>query len=405
MEKLKNREHDFGSKLRQASVVERLKEYVVWARRFRAGGGTDGPPRFSPISINLDLTDACNFACRYCVDSELINSGKTLEIEDLRRTIDVLHSHGLLSVILIGGGEPTLHKDFGKVVRYLKGKGLQVGIVTNGTRMDRIEEIAGELKEKDWVRISIDAAREETFRDLHRPKTQQGLTQILEGARRVKEKNPLISLGYSFVIIWEGVEVNGSVLRANIREIAEAADLAARYSFDYLSLKPCLVRLEETKRESLLDQVDETKEREIIGSIKIHLEKAKEAAGNRIKILESINLRALLSGEAGRIKTQPQTCHMPFFRTVVTPSGLFHCPAFRGVAVAKIGEKEGYVTEERFRRSLDTTAESISGFDARAECKVIGCFYHDTNWWLEEFVQSGRDVKEIEELEDENFFF
>jgi molybdenum cofactor biosynthesis enzyme MoaA len=405
MEKLKSREHDFGSKLRQVSVVERLKEYIAWARKTREGSGNHGFPCFSPISINLDLTAACNFACRYCVDSELINSGKAMGLEDLRKTIDVLHSHGLLSVILIGGGEPTLYKDFGKVVRYLKGKGLQVGIVTNGTRMDRIEEIAQELKEKDWVRISIDAAREETFRDLHRPKTRQGLARILEGARRVKEKNPTVSMGYSFVIIWEGMEINGSVLRSNLEEIAEAAELAKRYSFDYLSVKPCLVRLEETKRESLLEKVDETKEREIIESIKIHLEKAKEVAGDRIKILESVNLRAMLSRETGRIKSQPRTCHMPFFRTVVTPSGIFHCPAFRGVAVAKVGEKEGYATEGKFKMCLETTADSMSGFDAQAECKVIGCFYHDTNWWVEEFIQSREGVESIQGIEDENFFF
>jgi hypothetical protein len=201
------------------------------------------------------------------------------------------------------------------------------------------------------------------------------------------------------------MEINGSPLRSNLEEIAEAADLAKKYSFDYLSLKPCLVRLEETKRESLLEKVDETKEREIIESIGIHLEKAKAVAGGQIKILESVNLRAMLNRETERIKSQPRTCHMPFFRTVVTPSGIFHCPAFRGVAVAKVGEKEGYATEGKFRICLETTAESMSGFDAQAECKVIGCFYHDTNWWLEEFIQSREGVESIQGIEDENFFF
>ena len=124
-----------------------------------------------PISINLDLTSACNFSCPFCVDSKLINAGKSLASEKVKKTIDTLRAHGLLSVILIGGGEPTLHNGFEEIVRYIKSKGLQVGIVTNGSRLEKIEAIVEELKEKDWIRISIDAAGEEVYRDLHLPKT------------------------------------------------------------------------------------------------------------------------------------------------------------------------------------------------------------------------------------------
>ena len=404
MEKLRNREHDFSSKLRQESTIRRLKEYILWQRNLRKGRTDQSIPSFSPISVNLDLTSACNFACPYCVDSKVINRGQVLETETIEKTMDVLRSHGLLSVILIGGGEPTLHKDFGKIVRDAKKRKLQVGIVTNGSRMDRIEEVVEELEEKDWVRISIDAAREETFRDLHRPKTHEGLTRILEGAKRVKEKNLRVSTGYSFVIIWEGVEANGNRLRPNLEEISEAAELAKRYSFDYLSLKPCLVRPEDTQRESLLDKVDPIEERAIIEKIKQHLQRARDIADGKVKILESVNLQAMLSGKTQTIKEQPLTCHMQFFRTVVTPLGIFQCPAFRGVDAARIGDSSGYATEEKFRRSLEATAELIAGFNASVECKATGCFYHDTNWWLEGFINSGKDVEEIEKIEDENFF-
>jgi hypothetical protein len=270
--------------------------------------------------------------------------------------------------------------------------------------MDRIEEVVEELEEKDWIRISIDAAREETFRDLHRPKIQEGLTRILESAKRVKEKNPRVSMGYSFVIIWEGVEANGNRLRPNLEEISEAAELAGRFSFDYLSLKPCLVRLEDTQRESLLDKVDPAEEKAIVEKIKEHLQKAKNVAGGKVKILESVNLQAMLSGKTQMIKEQPLTCHMQFFRTVVTPFGIFQCPAFRGVDAARIGDSGGYATEMEFRKSLEATTELITKFNAASECKATGCFYHDTNWWLEEFINSDRDVSEIDSIEDENFF-
>jgi hypothetical protein len=95
---------------------------------------------------------------------------------------------------------------------------------------------------------------------------------------------------------------------------------------------------------------------------------------------------------------------MQFFRTVVTPFGIFHCPAFRGVEEAKIGEPDGYLSGKKFEGSLNRTAESIMTFDAEEECKDVGCFYNRTNWWLEEFIHSKENVHQIEKVENDNFF-
>ena len=404
MEKLTEREHDFTSKLRQNATLQRLKDYIQWQRKRDTGVPDRGLPVFSPVSINLDLTSACNFSCPFCVDSKLINAGKSLTLEEVKKTIDTLRSHGLLSVILIGGGEPTLHKDFGEIVRHIKSKKLQMGIVTNGSRLGKIEAVVEELKEKDWIRISIDTASEGVFKDLHSPKTQVTLNRILENSKKMKRKNSIVSLGYSFVIIWEGVEINGKRLSPNIHEIARSVELAREFSFDYVSFKPCLVRFNESQRETLLKNVEKMKEAEIIDQIKVHLQEAKRFAGDQVKILESSNLKAMLNQETDRIKRQPKKCHMQFFRTVVTPFGIFHCPAFRGVEEAKIGEPDGYLSGKKFEGSLNRTAESIMTFDAEEECKDVGCFYNRTNWWLEEFIHSKENVHQIEKVENDNFF-
>jgi wyosine [tRNA(Phe)-imidazoG37] synthetase (radical SAM superfamily) len=405
MEELREREHDFSAKLRQEATLPRLKDYIHWQRRCRTDSLERGLPIFSPISINLDLTSACNFSCPFCVDSKLVNAGKSLTLTEAKRTVDTLSSHGLLSVILIGGGEPTLHRDFEEIVRYIQGKKLQIGIVTNGSRLEKIEAITEGLKEKDWIRISIDAAGEEIFQDLHRPRARIALEEILEKARKVKRRNPAVSLGYSFVIVWDGVEINGKKLRSNINEITRAVERAGEFSFDYISFKPCLVRFNESRRETLLKDVGKTKEREIIGQIQAHLQKARRLAGSRVKILESSNLKAMLNRETDQIKRQPKRCHIQFFRTVVTPFGIFHCPAFRGVEEARIGEAAGYLSEARFRESLLRTANSIMTFDAEKECNEVGCFYNRSNWWLDEYIRSDEDVHGLEKIENDNFFF
>ena len=400
MEELRDREFDFSSKLRQESIIKRLSEYISWQRN----SAHQRPPHFGPISINLDLTSACNFSCPHCVDSKIINTGEYLRLDDIKRTIRVLHSHGLLSVILLGGGEPTLHRNFEEIVRYVKNRGLELGIVTNGSRLDKVVKVTELLGEKDWIRISIDAAKEETFRKLHRPKNNVTLSRILRGARGIKDSNPLVSLGYSFVIVWEGLQINGKELTRNADEIAEAVKLAGEYSFDFISFKPCLVRLENSQKESLLDKVEKKEEEKILKEIKINLHKAKDIVDDNLKILESVNLQAMMNKEVDQLKRQPKRCHIQFFRTVVTPSGIFHCPAFRGVKKAKIAESDGYLTKSKFEQSLESIARSISTFNAEDECNVVGCFYHHVNWWLEKFTNSNRDVAHIEKVGDDNFF-
>lgn len=404
MEKLKHKEYDFSSKLKQASVIARLKEYITWQRSSMKTDAGHVLPRFAPISINLDLTSACNFACPHCVDSKIINTGAYLEIEDIKHTVETLQSHGLPSIILLGGGEPTLHKDFEKIVSYIKERGLQLGIVTNGSRLFQVTNVVESLEKEDWLRISLDAGSQNTFLKSHKPKTGVTLDNILHNAQEIKIRNPLITLGYSFVIVWEGIYIDGHELCQNVSEMSEAARLASEYSFDYVSFKPCLIRLQDSQKESLLDKPDKEREKRIIKEIKSNLQKAKSVADGNLKILESVNLRAMMNNELHELKRQPKRCHMQFFNTVVTPSGIFHCPAFRGVEKAKIAECNGYVGKDKFDDTLKNLAHSIATFDAEEECKVVACFYHHVNWWVENFIYSDKNTDEIETTEDDNFF-
>ncbi len=403
MNKLKHKEHDFSSKLRQISVVDNLKKYISWQRENTSGNGK-AIPSFAPVSINLDITSACNFACPHCVDSKIINTGEFLDLELLKQSLDFMVSKGLLSIILLGGGEPTLYRDFEEIVRHIKSRKLQLGIVTNGSRMDRVKNIADVLGKEDWVRLSIDAAQEETFIKSHCPRISITLEEIMHKASEVKKQNPSISLGYSYVVVWDELLFNGHELCSNVHEMAGAVENAKKYGFDYVSFKPCLLRLAKSQKESLIDGVSKKKELEIIESIKKNLNAAKSSADGQIRILESINLRALLSGTVHELKRQPKICHMQFFSSVLCPSGVFHCPAFRGVDVARIAGCDAFSDENNFSETLTRLQESMSSFDASKECSVVACFYHHVNWWIEDFITSRRDINEIDSVSDDNFF-
>jgi MoaA/NifB/PqqE/SkfB family radical SAM enzyme len=404
MDKLRHKEYDFGSKLRQASVIERLKDYIAWFRNLKSAPSGNPLPPYSPVSINLDLTSSCNFACPHCVDSGIINTGKHLEFETIKQTIDTLQEKGLLSIILIGGGEPTLHKDFEKIVRYIKGKGLQLGIVTNGSRLLKVAQIADLLGNEDWLRLSLDAGSEKTFAQSHMPKISLSLQEILTNAQKIKKSNPGLTLGYSFVIVWNNLFLNGLALTPNINEMPEAARLASAHSFDYISFKPCLIRQEQSQKESLLEKSDREQEQRIRETIQNNLKTAQEAVQNNLKILTSVNLRALLSNQLSELKNQPARCHMQFFNSVITPSGIFRCPAFRGVDQAQIGSCEGYARQPNFENTSKTLAREIQNYDSHQECKVIACFYNHVNWWVENIITSTDAPDSLPVAQDDNFF-
>ena len=83
--------HDFTAKLRQPAVFPQVAAYVRWRRALaeaRANGQPDPePPQQSPISINLDLTVACNYRCTHCIDWDVLNTKHRLEEDDLRESI------------------------------------------------------------------------------------------------------------------------------------------------------------------------------------------------------------------------------------------------------------------------------------------------------------------------------
>ena len=88
--------HDFATKLTQPGAKEALEHYVRWQVALRAGGDMDPAdfdptkvPDFAPLSINLDLTTACNYQCDHCVDLDILNTGIRFDHEKLLSSLQM----------------------------------------------------------------------------------------------------------------------------------------------------------------------------------------------------------------------------------------------------------------------------------------------------------------------------
>jgi wyosine [tRNA(Phe)-imidazoG37] synthetase (radical SAM superfamily) len=383
--------HNFQSKLTQATVLPRVVDYVRWQQASRAaktsGQSAPQPPDAAPISINLDLTTACNYRCDHCIDWDILNSGVKHNEDELRASLREMAARGMRSVILIGGGEPTVYPRFVDMVRYLKTElHQQVAVVSNGGRNDRILEAAEYLGPGDWVRLSLDSGTDETFQQMHKPRQPVTLDEICGWVPKIKDRNPSFQVGFSFIVTWKGAQRDDTKIVENIDELVLAAERAKRYRFDYISIKPFLVRAEENGSE-IMDPKRAAEQLEVIvGKIRRAVTEAKKLETETFRVVESTNLRLLENQTWDGYTHQPRHCHMQFFRQVLTPHGVFNCPVYRSVPKAKIAERHGYRDASACGQTVHGTAELIERFDAAHECREVTCLYNTTNWWLQDLI-------------------
>lgn len=124
-------------------------------------------------SIALQVTQKCNFRCKYCIYSEEINksqrshSKNSMSLETAMKSIDFLSNHSIdTKEVGIGfyGGEPLMEFELIKeIVAYAKevfiGKPILFSMTTNGSLLN--EEIIKFLKESDFnLMISLDGPKE-----------------------------------------------------------------------------------------------------------------------------------------------------------------------------------------------------------------------------------------------------
>jgi len=111
----------------------------------------------APICLTWELTYACNLACIHCLSSSGRRDPGELTTEECKRVIDELERMQVFYVN-IGGGEPTVRRDFWELVGYAVAHHVGVKFSTNGSRItpERAVMLAG----SDYVdvQVSLDGA-------------------------------------------------------------------------------------------------------------------------------------------------------------------------------------------------------------------------------------------------------
>jgi len=114
----------------------------------------------APICLTWELTYACNLACVHCLSSSGRRDPHELDTAECKAVIDELERMGVFYVN-IGGGEPTVRRDFWELVDYATAHRVGVKFSTNGIKIT--PGIARRLAASDYVdvQISLDGATAE----------------------------------------------------------------------------------------------------------------------------------------------------------------------------------------------------------------------------------------------------
>jgi MoaA/NifB/PqqE/SkfB family radical SAM enzyme len=186
-----------------------------------------------PVTVELDMTNACNHRCPECSGWYFQNKGgDSLPLGLAEDIIRQIAKAGIRGIIFTGGGDPLCHPGIKHAVKLAHGLGLDIGFITNGSLLNR-EISALLLRSCRWIRISLDAASSGTFRKIHGmdgdvfDKLLDNIKMLVRIKKDIKSR-AVIGIGYLTSIHTK-------------KEMTAAAVLCGKMGVDYLQFRPLQV--------------------------------------------------------------------------------------------------------------------------------------------------------------------
>ncbi len=139
------------------------------------------------LGINIIPFKTCSFNCIYCEVGKTTNltieRKSFFDVEEVKREfLETVEKVGKIDFVTFSGsGEPTLNKDLGELIRFVKSfKKYKVAILTNSSLFFR-KDVREELAECDVVVPSLDAVLEESFKKINMPHKNLSIDAIVDG--------------------------------------------------------------------------------------------------------------------------------------------------------------------------------------------------------------------------------
>lgn len=152
--------------------------------------------------IYIEVTTDCNFACITCIRSSWEDQLIHMDWETFENILRNLKELPELESVHFGGfGEPMMHPRIFEMLRAVKGLGLKVEMITNGSYLceENIQKLID--MELDVLFTSLDSPEEEEYNEIRQGADFQSVSQNIENLQAMKwnQKAGKPELGIEFV--------------------------------------------------------------------------------------------------------------------------------------------------------------------------------------------------------------
>jgi len=139
-----------------------------------------------PIRVDLAITYKCNNSCGHCYVARDSNNFPELDLESIKRILDILWEVGVPHIALTGG-EPTIREDFLDIIEYGQEKGFIMGIITNGRKFSDPQLVKEAIKRGlDYAQITIESHN----KDIHNKMVNsQGFEETVQAIKNFEKED------------------------------------------------------------------------------------------------------------------------------------------------------------------------------------------------------------------------
>lgn len=95
-----------------------------------------------PLYVYIELTDACNFNCKFC--SVCDKDKNFISLELIKKIFQELKKNNIYDVYYTGG-EPMLHPQFKEIVEYAEELGFRQTVLTNGSLLSKYKRVLDKI--------------------------------------------------------------------------------------------------------------------------------------------------------------------------------------------------------------------------------------------------------------------
>lgn len=323
--------------------------------------------RIAPITIDMALTQACQYNCEFCYANLQKNKPHKITFEIMKNFIDDCVEIGVKAISLVSDGESTANPIYEDVIIYGHKMGLSMAIATHGHTLKE-EVLRKILPCLTYIRFNFSAGEPKRYSEIMGvPESYfHEVVENIKMSMKIKRELKLdVTIGMQMVLMPQYFD-----------QIIPLAKLGKEIEPDYLVIKHC--------------SDDEN------GSIGVNYDDyektyplLEEAEGYSTK-------NYLVKAKWSKIKSGGKRCYSQCYGTpfhlqmsgtgLIAPCGSFFNPKYAKFHIANITDPgarlKDIIFSDRYWEVMDFLASD--NFDAKTMCSSL-CLQHKTNEVLDSY--------------------